>query len=127
MLGDSEVIAFTHTTQPERAKAFYADILGLKFEEEDPFALVFWAGRTMLRIQKLPELTPLPFTVLGWNVSDVRAMVANLSSKGVKFERYDAMPQDEAGIWLTPSGASVCWFKDPDGNTLSLTQFPRSA
>jgi hypothetical protein len=54
-------------------------------------------------------------------------MVANLSSKGVKFERYDAMPQDDAGIWLTPSGANVCWFKDPDGNTLSLTQFPRSA
>jgi catechol 2,3-dioxygenase-like lactoylglutathione lyase family enzyme len=127
MLGDYDVIAFTQTAQPEKAKAFYRDILGLKLVEDSPFALVFWAGSTMLRIQKVPELTPLPFTVLGWNVPDIRATLANLSSKGVKFERYDGMPQDDAGIWVTPSGAGVCWFKDPDGNTLSLTQFPRSA
>jgi len=127
MLGDYEVIAFTQTTRPDEAKAFYGDILGLRLDEDDPFALVFRAGSTMLRVQKVPELTPLPFTTLGWNVPDIRATVANLSSKGVRFERYDGMPQDDAGIWLTPSGAMVCWFKDPDGNTLSLTQFPRSA
>src|SRR6516162_4219882 len=127
MLGDYDVIAFTQTVQPEKAKAFYRDILGLKLVEDSSFALVFRAGSTMLRIQKVPELTPLPFTVLGWNVPDIRATLVNLSSKGVKFERYDGMPQDDAGIWVTRSGAGVCWFKDPDGNTLSLTQFPRSA
>ena len=127
MLGDYEVIAFTQTTKPDEARAFYRDLLGLRIEEDDPFALVFRAGRTMLRIQKVPELTPVPFTVLGWNVPDIKATVADLSSKGVRFERYDGMLQDEAGIWLAPSGARVCWFKDPDGNTLSLTQFPRSA
>jgi len=123
MLSDYEVIAFIQTIQPEKAKAFYRDILGLKFEEDDPFALVFWAGRTMLRIQKVREITPLPFTALGWNVPDIRATMAKLSSKGVEFERYEGLSQDAAGIWLTPSGTSICWFKDPDGNTLSLTQF----
>ena len=127
MLGDYDVIAFTQITRPEKAKAFYRDILGLKFVEDSPFALVFWAGRTMLRIQKVPELTP-PFTVLGWNVPDIRATVANLSRKGVKFERYDGMSQDDAGIWVTPSGAGVCWFKGSRRqHVVALTQFPRSA
>jgi catechol 2,3-dioxygenase-like lactoylglutathione lyase family enzyme len=89
MLGEYEVIAFTQTAQPQNAKAFYRDILGLKLEEDGPFALVFGAGRTMLRIQKVPELTPLPFTALGWNVPDIRATVTYLSDKGVKFERYE--------------------------------------
>jgi predicted enzyme related to lactoylglutathione lyase len=127
MLGDYEVIAFTQTTQPDNARMFYHDILGLKFEQDESFALVFRAGRTMLRIQKVRELTPSPFTVLGWNVPDIRATAAKLSSKGIKFERYDGMSQDDAGIWLSPAGASVCWFRDPDGNTLSLTQFPGPA
>ena len=124
MLTDCEVIAFTQTTQPERAKAFYTDVLGLKFDQESIFALVFTAGRTMLRVQKVRELSPLPFTALGWKVPDIVAAVQELSKRGVAFERYTGMPQDDVGIWTTPDGGKVCWFKDPDGNVLSLTQFP---
>ncbi len=124
MLNDYELIAFVATAQPERAKAFYGEVLGMTLEEDSPFALVFRAGRTMLRIQKVRDFSPLPFTALGWRVPDIKAGVAELSKKGVTFERYEGMPQDDAGIWSAPSGAKVCWFKDPDGNTLSLTQFP---
>jgi|SRR6476660_2725740 catechol 2,3-dioxygenase-like lactoylglutathione lyase family enzyme len=123
ILGDYEVIAFVQTTQPEKARVFYGDVLGLKFEEDSAFALVFLAGRTMLRIQKVSTFSPLPFTSLGWKVPDIRATVQQLSKKGVRFERYEGMDQDESGICLSPSGAQVCWFKDPDGNNLSLTQF----
>ena len=124
MLGDNEVMAFVATTQPEKAKAFYAEILGLRLVEDDWFAIVFSAGGTTLRIQKVKEFSPLPFTVLGWKVADLKQTVEGLSKKGVTLERYPGMQQDDAGIWTTPDGAGkVCWFKDPDGNTLSLTQF----
>ena len=125
MLGDKPVMAMLATTQPDRAKAFYGDVLGLKLVEDAWFAVVFMAGGTRLHIQKLEEkFTPHPFTAMGWRVPDIKAAVAELSSKGVKFERYPGMTQDEAGIWTPPDGvAKVCWFKDPDGNTLSMTQF----
>jgi catechol 2,3-dioxygenase-like lactoylglutathione lyase family enzyme len=126
MLEDCEVIAFTQTTQPERAKEFYRDVLGLEFREESPFALVFRAGGTMLRVQKVREFSPLPFTALGWRVPDMTAAVRRLSQKGVVFERYTGMVQDDSGVWTTPDGAKVAWFKDPDDNVLSLTQWPPS-
>jgi catechol 2,3-dioxygenase-like lactoylglutathione lyase family enzyme len=124
MLGDYDVMAFTQTTQPDRAKAFYEGVLGLEFLEDSPFALVFRAGRTMLRVQKVRELSPLPFTALGWRVPDIRAAVQGLAGKGVAFERYENMNQDALGVWTSPSGAKVAWFKDPDANLLSLTEFP---
>ncbi len=124
MLGDCEVMAFVPTAQPDLAKSFYRDTPGLELIEDSPFALVFRAGRTMLRVQKVREFTPLPFTALGWRVTDIRAAVQTLSGKQVSFERYDGMGQDALGIWLAPGGARVAWFKDPDGNTLSLTEFP---
>ncbi len=124
MLGNYPVIAMIATTQPERAKTFYSEVLGVKLVEDGWFALVFTAGGTRLHIQKVKQFSPLPFTALGWAVTDIGATVAKLAKEGVKFERYKEMPQDDAGIWTTPDGAQVCWFKDPDGNTLSLTQFP---
>ena len=123
MLGGYDVIAFVATKQSERAKLFYSKTLGLRLVADTPFALVFDAGGTMLRISKVGELTPAPYTVLGWKVPNIRSAVEELTSGGVTFERYKEMPQDELGIWTTPDGHKVAWFKDPDGNTLSLTQF----
>jgi catechol 2,3-dioxygenase-like lactoylglutathione lyase family enzyme len=123
MLGKQEVITFVSTKQPDLAKKFYKGILGLRFVEDTPFALIFDAGGTMLRVSKVDSLTPAPFTVLGWKVADIRRTVEALTKKGVTFERYKSMPQDEAGVWTTPDGNRIAWFKDPDGNTLSLTQF----
>lgn len=123
IISGSKIIAFVSTRQPERAKAFYRDALGLRLVSEDPFAIVFDAHGTMLRVSIVQELAPAEHTVLGWQVSDIAATVGELEKSGVRFERYDVLAQDELGIWTTPEGGKVAWFKDPDGNTLSITQF----
>jgi catechol 2,3-dioxygenase-like lactoylglutathione lyase family enzyme len=122
MLADIPVMAFVAITQRDRSRAFYADVLGLKLTGEDPFALSFDAGGTMLRLALVEQLQPQGFTVLGWIVPDVAGTARELASRGVEFKRYAWMEQDSLGIWRSPSGAQVAWFSDPDGNTLSITQ-----
>ena len=126
-LASCDVIAFVATTEPDRAREFYETVLGLHLIEEQPFALVFDANGTMLRIAKIEELTPAQYTVLGWAVSDIAGAVIELQRKGVTFERFEGFDQDDLGIWRSPDGASVAWFRDPDGNMLSLTQLPSGA
>ena len=123
MLNNSNVVAFVATSKPDSAKDFYRRILGLRLISDDAFAIVFDANGIMLRVQKVQEHTPPPYTVLGWDVADIQARVKELLDRGVDCERYEWLEQDELGVWTTPSGAKVAWFKDPDGNTLSLTQF----
>jgi len=118
-----ELIAFAPATDLARAVEFYGSVLGLAHEETTPFAAVFRAGPVMLRVTKVDSLLPQPFTVLGWSVPDIRATVTAFADRGVAFTRYDGMGQDSLGIWTTPDGSHVAWFRDPDGNTLSLTQF----
>jgi catechol 2,3-dioxygenase-like lactoylglutathione lyase family enzyme len=125
MLKTSKIICFTATANPARAKKFYRHTLGLSLVEDGPFALVFDANGTMLRVQKVGELHPATHTNLGWEVADIRATTKQLTRKGVRFERYEGLPQDATGVWTTPDGSQVAWFKDPDGNTLSLTEFRR--
>ena len=122
MLGDAEITAFVATTDGERAKRFYCEILGLRLVADEEFALVLDANGTMLRVQKVEKLTPHPFTTLGWNVPDIAATIDALAQSGVTFERYGFMEQDDRGIWTAPGGAKIAWFKDPDGNTLSIAQ-----
>lgn len=122
-LGERNVVAFVPIVDAAKAKSFYRDVLRLKLiEEELPFAVVFDAHGVILRLSLVGELTPAPWTVLGWDVPDIRATVCPLEAAGVRFERYGWMEQDEHGIWTSPSGAKVAWFKDPDGNVLSLSQ-----
>lgn len=123
MLTSFPVIAFVATTNRDRARTFYAQTLGLRLVSEDPFALVFDAGGTMVRVVSVQELRPAVYTVLGWIVADIAKAVRELTREGVVFRRYNGMPQDEQGIWTSPGGARIAWFDDPDGNTLSLTQF----
>ncbi len=126
MLESSDVIAFVATRDAAKARAFYGMALGLPMLSEDPFALVFDAHGTMLRVTRVREVTPAAYTILGWRVSDIRRAVTDLMGRGLVFQRYEGMAQDEMGIWTAPGGAKVAWFKDPDGNTLSLTQFADS-
>ena len=123
MLNSSSLIAFAATANAPEARAFYEGTLGLRLIEESSFALVFDANGVMLRLQKVQSLAPAAHTTLGWSVSDIRSMVTALSQRRVRFERYAALSQDDLGIWLSPAGAKVAWFKDPDGNVLSLTEF----
>jgi catechol 2,3-dioxygenase-like lactoylglutathione lyase family enzyme len=126
MLENQPVIAFVATKNPAASRRFYEDVLGLRFVSDDPAALIFDAAGTMLRIQKVDKLTPHPFTSIGWKVDDMRATVVALTKLGVKFERYEFLSQDDHGVWTTPDGSAVAWFKDPDGNVVSLTEFAKA-
>ena len=97
--------------------------MGLQLSTDDAFATAFEAHGVMLRVQKVQTHTPAPYTVLGWDVVDVHASVRELSGKGVQCERFEGLGQGKTGVWMSPSGAQIAWFKDPDGNMLSLTQF----
>jgi catechol 2,3-dioxygenase-like lactoylglutathione lyase family enzyme len=124
MLESSDLVAFVATTDLDRARAFYGDVLGLSVVEESPFACVFDAHGTQIRVTPVGEIRIAPYTVLGWAVADIVAMVRALGSAGVRFERFPGMDQDDLGVWAAPGGARVAWFTDPDGNVLSLTQAP---
>jgi catechol 2,3-dioxygenase-like lactoylglutathione lyase family enzyme len=123
MLESAALVGFVGVSDLVRARHFYGDQLGLPLRDETPFALVAEAGGTMLRITAVDEVAPVPYTVLGWSVSDVDATIDHLVSRGVTFTRYEAMNQDQRGVWTAPGGSRIAWFLDPDGNNLSLTEF----
>ena len=121
------VVTFLLTQNSDAAAAFYRDTLGFKFLRDDGFALVFDLNGVMLRISKVATFTPAPHTVLGWESSDIEAAMEKLTAKGVAFERYPKMGQDERGLCTFPTGDKVAWFKDPDGNVLSISQHASNA
>lgn len=123
MLGSAPVITFLATTDTARSRRFYERTIGLTFVSEDTFAVVFSTNGAMLRIVSLESFTPVGMTVLGWTVDDLAATIAAMRTRGVTFERFSGLTQDDVGVWASPSGAKVAWFKDPDGNMLSLTEF----
>ena len=124
MLSAAKIVAFVPTIDAAQARSFYESVLGLHVVSEDPFALVFDANGTMLRVTSVQNFKPQQFTIVGWEVTNIEEFVSRLSDRGVKFENYGMPGQDVRGIWKSPSGARIAWFKDPDGNVLSLTQFP---
>ena len=119
-------IAFIPTNNAAAARNFYETALGLNFVSDDDFAIVFSIGptQTMLRVVRSGPFTPAQFTIFGWEVPDIHATIAGLATRGVAFLRYGHFKQDEAGVWTAPNGTQVAWFKDPDGNTLSLSTHP---
>jgi catechol 2,3-dioxygenase-like lactoylglutathione lyase family enzyme len=126
-LRKNEPIAFIPTRNPGTAREFYERKLGLQLESEDDFALVFRVGpppALMLRVVNTPEFQPAPYTIFGWQVDDIVPTVKELVASGIEPLRYGFFEQDELGIWSAPGGAKVAWFKDPDGNTLSVSQHP---
>jgi catechol 2,3-dioxygenase-like lactoylglutathione lyase family enzyme len=122
MLGSTNIVAFVPIKDSERARAFYEGVLGLRFVKDDGFALVLEANGIMVRAAKMKEFTPAQFTILGWQVSDINQVVRELAARGVHFEIFGFFKQDELGIWTAPTGDKVAWFKDPDGNILSVSQ-----
>lgn len=122
MLGTTNLIAFVPITDHDAARSFYEGVLGLRFVHNDGFASVFDANGIMVRMSKVPEFKPFPFTLLGWEVPDIAAAVTTLEPRGVHFERFGFFEQDALGVWTAPSGDKVAWFKDPDGNLLSVSQ-----
>jgi catechol 2,3-dioxygenase-like lactoylglutathione lyase family enzyme len=123
MLGSINIVAFVPTQDSVKARAFYEGVLGLRFVKDDGFAMVLDANGIMVRVAKVPPpFTPAQFTILGWQVTDIERLVKGLQKNGVHFERFGFFEQDELGIWTAPTGDKVAWFKDPDGNILSVSQ-----
>lgn len=122
MLGTTDIIAFVPTKDSAKARAFYEGILGLHFVNDDGFALLFNANGIMIRIAKAQQFTPVQYTILGWQVKEIEKVVSRLQEQGVHFQRFGFFQQDELGIWTAPNGDKVAWFKDPDGNTLSVSE-----
>ena len=120
MLGSFDVMAFVVTTDVTRARQFYENILGLRVLSDDPNAVVLDANGTVVRITRVRDFEPAPHTVLGWFVPDARAAVLQLGAAGVSFERFEEFTQDTLRICTFPDGTKVAWFKDPDGNILSI-------
>ena len=122
MLVSTNIVAFVPITDTEKARAFYEGILDLRFVKDDGFAMVLDANGIMVRAAKMKEVKPAQFTILGWQVTDIENVVRSLQKKGVHFEIFGFFKQDELGIWTAPTGDKVAWFKDPDGNILSVSQ-----
>ena len=121
MLGSSPINGFVRVTDAKRTREFYEGVLGLTFVSENPFVMVFSGKNAIIIAQRVEKFPPLQSTVLGWEVKDIRETVSSLVKRGVAFQKYDGMDQDELGIWRSPDG-KVAWFKDPDGNVLSVSE-----
>ena len=94
-LTTANAISFIPTRNPEAARTFYEQTLGLGFEADDGFALIFRAGPppgSMLRVVRVRDLTAQSHTVFGWKVEDIAASVDELVERGVRFERYTPLP-----------------------------------
>jgi catechol 2,3-dioxygenase-like lactoylglutathione lyase family enzyme len=120
-LSDSSINGFVRVTNADKARAFYEGVLGLRCVEDNPYVTVFQSGTTKVVAQKVKKFRPIAATVLGWEVKNILKAVAALRDRGVVFERYAGMDQDKLGIWTSPDG-KVAWFKDPDGNILSVSE-----
>jgi catechol 2,3-dioxygenase-like lactoylglutathione lyase family enzyme len=116
------MVGFLVTTNPDAARRFYTEVLGFRLISDDGHALSFDTLVGMLRIVKAEQFQPAHGTVLGWEVGDIQGAVANLKSKGAVFERFPGMPADENAVFTFPTGDKVAWFRDPEGNLLSLSQ-----
>ena len=120
-LADERLVAFLSTAQPKAARRFYEGVLGLTFVLESEHMMVFESGPARVTLAKGDAVTPRVGTALGWNVRDLRGTMRSLIDKGVVFERFDGMEQDKTGVWSPTPGQGVAWFKDPDGNLLSVS------
>ena len=122
MLAAGKLMGFVPTKDYEQARAFYEGKLGCEFMSLDQFALVVHIGGHMIRIVKMPNYTPHHATILGWQVGDIGAVAVWLRERGVETEKYPFVQDRDLGIWTAPNGDKVAWFKDPDGNVLSVSQ-----
>ena len=122
MIETGKMVGFVPTKDYDKARAFYEGNLGFEFVSLDQFALVMKVGGHMIRISKIPNFTPLQATILGWQVADIEAVAKWLAGRGVATEKFPFVQDQELGIWTAPTGDRVAWFKDPDGNILSVSQ-----
>ena len=122
MLASATITALVGTMKPDAAKAFYQDVLGLRFVTDDTYAMIFEGKNARVRVSRVPAVVPAQYAVLAFTVDDIEAAVDGLIARGVLFARFGFFVQDAKGIWTAPDGTKVAWFHDPDLNLLSVVQ-----
>ena len=123
MFKDTKAFSGFAVDDVEQARAFYGDTLGITITEEMDSILVLQlaGGDRPTLIYPKPDFEPATYTVLNFPVDDIDEAVDALTAKGIRFERYDEMEQDEKGIArATGGGPDIAWFRDPAGNILAV-------
>jgi predicted enzyme related to lactoylglutathione lyase len=124
MFANTKAFSSFAVDDPQKAREFYGETLGLKtsvLDEENGLISLQIAGDRDTMIYQKPDFTPATYTVLNFPVDDVEQAVDGLAARGVSFERYEGFEQDEKGIARGP-GPAIAWFKDPAGNILAVLQ-----
>jgi catechol 2,3-dioxygenase-like lactoylglutathione lyase family enzyme len=122
MLADRPVHTTLPAKDPERAKQFYRDTLGLSVESEAPGGIFFQSGNTHFLVFPTTGTASGTHTQMGWVVDDIEAEVADLKARGVVFEQYDVPGFDTTTGIATTGPVKAAWFKDSEGNLLGLVQ-----
>lgn len=125
MLGQSRLQTIIWTSHIAAAERFYTGLLGLHLRGKSDGALIYNVSGSDLRVSPVPSTQPSVHTVMGFAVEDLDAIATELTKRGIAWERFAGFPHDEHGIVITPDGAKVAWFRDPDGNLLSIVEFSR--
>jgi catechol 2,3-dioxygenase-like lactoylglutathione lyase family enzyme len=124
MLASARLQTIVLTSRLAEAERFYSNVLGLPLKGQSDGALVYAVGGGDLRVSPVPSTEPSAHTVVGFAVSDLAAVMSALGARGIRWERFPGIPHDAAGVLITPDRAKVAWFRDPDGNLLSIVQYP---
>ena len=123
MLADARLQTLVLTSDVERARLFYSGALDLPLVGQSMGALVYSVGGGELRVSPVPSTQPTEHTIFGFAVENLDLILPALISKGVSFERHPGLPHDDRGVLTTPDGSRVIWFRDPDGNLISVVQY----
>ena len=124
MLADSSAFSGFAVDDIDKAKDFYGETLGLRtsvLDAENGLLSLHLAGDRDTLVYRKPDHAPATYTILNFPVDDIDSAVDALTERGVRFERYDGMEQDEKGI-MRAGGPYIAWFTDPAGNVLSVLQ-----
>src|SRR5215211_5923677 len=123
MLANSKAFSGFAVDDIEKARAFYGDTLGLETSEEYGILTLHLPGDRPTIVYPKPDHTPATYTILNFAVDDIDRTVEELAGRGIRFERYDGIEQDEKGV-ARGNGPDIAWFKDPAGNILSVLKEP---
>jgi catechol 2,3-dioxygenase-like lactoylglutathione lyase family enzyme len=123
MLGHSRLQTIIWTSRLAEAERFYTLALGLHLRGKSDGALIYDVNGSDLRVSPVPSTLPTAHTVMGFAVDHLDGILGELGKRGVTWEHFPGFPHDERGVVITPDGAKVVWFRDPDGNLLSIVQF----
>lgn len=122
MFGTTKAFSSFSVNDIGAAKGFYSETLGLRVSEDHGLLILHTAGDRDIVVYPKPDHTPASFTVLNFAVDDIDGAVDELTKRGVRFERYDGVDQDESGIARGQGGPFIAWFTDPAGNVVSVLQ-----